>query len=279
MFIDPKRIPHTGNPLIDVGHERLALVINEAYDAWQMGKVQQDWLEILDSFLEMLAAHFLEEETLAEQRGYAKTSSLHQSHEYYLGQLKSLARLVRENDPGAPAAADLFNHFDRLIYEHELVDDQELWDVFQPGQSNLGENEKLIVWEKSFLVGNDDIDRQHQSLVIMLNHLHRLIVKRSDLAEIVALLKEVRVHVAWHFGFEESVMKASAYHGLQSHHALHAHLLLDLDQVIRDVASRRYEELEELLENYLKYWLLDHILHVDMALGKELARQQDMSGA
>ncbi|TAN56175.1 MAG: hypothetical protein EPN26_04230, partial [Rhodospirillales bacterium] len=171
--------------------------------------------------------------------------------------------------------ADLFTHFDRLLYEHELLDDQELWEIFRKADHPQLESDPLIAWSDDFLVGEENVDRQHQTLVKMLNELHDKIVRRCRLDEIVTLLGNVRHHVEWHFKFEESLMAKNHIRELASHATLHHHLLADLDGVVRDVASRRYEELEGLLENYLKYWLLDHIAHVDKGMGIELAKKRD----
>ncbi|MBF0268771.1 MAG: hemerythrin family protein [Alphaproteobacteria bacterium] len=131
---------------------------------------------------------------------------------------------------------------------------------------------QLIEWDDSLLVGEPTIDDQHRILADQLNLLHASLISRTQLDEVVALLKAVLQHIEIHFAYEERLMTAIGYKNMNSHLALHAHLLEDLRSVIRDVASRRYEELEELLENYLKFWLLDHIQHVDKPLGQELKK-------
>ncbi|CAA6604796.1 putative hemerythrin-like, metal-binding (MHR) protein (Bacteriohemerythrin) [Rhodospirillaceae bacterium LM-1] len=130
----------------------------------------------------------------------------------------------------------------------------------------------LIEWDDSLLVGETTIDEQHKLLAEQLNRLHASLVHHAQLEEVVALLKAVLQHIEIHFAYEERLMTSIGYKNMNSHLALHAHLLEDLRSVIRDVASRRYEELEEMLENYLKFWLLDHIQHVDKPLGLELKK-------
>jgi hemerythrin len=274
MFIDPKRIPNTGNPLIDAGHERLAHLANEAYGAWQSGLEAEFWLGLLEDFVAMIDAHFREEEQLVSGLDSNRLEQLRAMHVSLLSQLRESLGQLRQKGPEAAGPVDLFNLIDHLLYEHELGEDQILWDARQLDAPARNARESLIVWDDSFLVGEPHIDQQHQALAEALNHLHDEITQRNDLARIVALLKGARQHIEWHFAYEEKLMAENSLHGRESHRALHQHLLEDLDQVIRDVAQRRYEELEELLENYLKYWLLDHILHVDKALGRELAKKR-----
>ncbi|MBF0356911.1 MAG: hypothetical protein HQL43_16920 [Alphaproteobacteria bacterium] len=271
MFIDPKRIPHTGSPPIDAEHERLALIMNEAYELWRSGEEDSIWQGVLLTFLDMLEAHFKEEEDLATKLGYARTDELAAAHGHYRERLHQLLDQLLHGQTGAPTPSDLFNCFDRLIYEHELMDDQGLRDVFKQDHHAQVSGAPLIVWNDSLLVGNEEIDRQHETLVRMLNNLHHMIEKRCALDEIVVLLGDIRRHISWHFGFEDKLMVNYHIKSHASHAALHHHLLEDLDGVVQDVALRRYEELEGLLENYLKFWLLDHILHVDMAMGRDLA--------
>ncbi len=275
MFIDPKRIPPTGSLQIDAEHERLALVINEAYDLWSSGEEAALWLDVLETFLDMLVVHFKDEEETAASLGYGDVGELRAAHEHYSDLLRDFVSQCRRGEANALSPADLFTHFDRLLYEHELMDDQGLWEIFKKSEHRQIEGEPLIAWSDAFLVGEENVDRQHQTLVKMLNELHDKIVRRCSLDEIVTLLGNVRHHVEWHFKFEESLMAKNHIRELASHATLHHHLLADLDGVVHDVASRRYEELEGLLANYLKYWLLDHIAHVDVGMGQELAKKRD----
>ena len=54
--------------------------------------------------------------------------------------------------------------------------------------------------------------------------------------------------------------------GYEGHKILHDNLLQEVVQVAQDFESGKFDRMEDLLENFLKYWLLDHIRHVDVKL-------------
>jgi hemerythrin len=268
MFIDCKRIPRTGNPLVDAAHGRLAQLVNEAYDSW-LSEHNHAWVRHIASLRSMIAEHFREEEALVAHVDPQKAVQLKEIHLGYLDKLKQL-----DSSADAASPVDFFTFFEKLLFEHELEEDRLLWETKKaPPRANVSAL-PLIAWSDDLLVGESNIDLQHQALAAQLNHLSEQLAQKPGVDEIAASLNDILRHIEGHFAYEERLMAGQKLRGQESHAALHRHLLEDLQNVIRDVGQRRYEELEDLLENYLKYWLLDHILHVDKAIGRELAARQ-----
>ena len=270
MFIDPKRIPATGSPLLDRAHERLAHVVNRAYEQWRDGQPHHVYMDTLAEFMEMLEDHFREEVQIIRAAGFDRVEEHMGIHAELTKRLKGLlADLAAEKtDVGVP---DAFTFIDRILYEHEFLDDQEFWGCFQKGvEAGVEPNEPLLAWSDELSIGDHDIDRQHQALVKLLNRLRQALESRAPAEEIAAQLGEIKRHTEWHFRYEEGLMDEHDLKGADAHKMLHESLLADLDDVVADFSGGKYDQLEDLLQNYLKFWLLDHITHVDRGLGRTL---------
>lgn len=266
MFINPKRIPETGSPVLDAAHVRLAQVVNRAYDQWKAGESLEAVNETLDQFLEMVGAHFGEEEALIRDAGYPDWQKHQETHRAFLATLKDICDRMRDPDRASGEMVETFTFIDRLLYEHEFLDDQEFWETFRHEKHVLAMHEPLIAWSDEAKIGHAEIDRQHETLVKLLNRLHVEIEQGCDREEVMAQLVEIMEHTKWHFAYEERYMLENSLKGYEGHKILHDNLLQEVVQVAQDFEVGRFDRMEDLLENFLKYWLLDHIRHVDVKL-------------
>lgn len=119
-----------------------------------------------------------------------------------------------------------------------------------------------IKWTDSFSVGVEEMDNQHRKLVAMIN---RLIDEQQVLTEpatIAELLTAMTDYAREHFRAEEYLMAEYGYENLdrqvQSHEAFIEKTISFMNaEVGPNILSRA------LLE-YLKSWLVGHILNEDM---------------
>lgn len=127
-------------------------------------------------------------------------------------------------------------------------------------------------WSDSFSVGNEEIDRQHQTVIQLINQLHRVVVQRNEADTIDAVLGELDTmssvidelihYSSIHFAAEESVMLEKGYPGYESHKETHLEFtnrVLDFSRAFREGHPLRSEEI--LL--FIRSWWQDHILGVD----------------
>lgn len=129
----------------------------------------------------------------------------------------------------------------------------------------------LFTWDESFRVGVEEVDRQHQRLVDLVNELHREMSKRRGLAVLERVLNSLVDYTEKHFAYEERLMRESAYPGFSQHKAGHD----ELTRRVREMQSRFLSGdntlLAELL-NFLSEWLIQHIKGSDRAFGPHLNR-------
>lgn len=122
----------------------------------------------------------------------------------------------------------------------------------------------LIQWDKSrFTVHVAEFDEDHRELVHLLNDLHsamksgqgRDVIRGPRLSE---LLERKRLH----FSAEEAWLQRQGYPGLESHRQEHQRAHARVAEFQNRIHSRDVVVSVELLE-FLRAWLVDHILTVD----------------
>ncbi|MCL2022045.1 MAG: bacteriohemerythrin [Betaproteobacteria bacterium] len=122
----------------------------------------------------------------------------------------------------------------------------------------------FMPWSEQFVLGIESIDRQHQWLVEAANTLHDQIeLEQPDDAAMREILEGLADYTVNHFILEEDLFNRLGYPEAEEHKKEHdafthkiIHLLLDFEKgeaVTKDALE------------FLKPWLLHHILVVDKA--------------
>lgn len=263
-FIDPLLIPPTGNSRIDAGHQELAERINALYEKWQNGVAGRALCDDLERLVRAIGRHFIEEEAIVREQGFDDRAAHSARHKVLLKELTQEIRKIP--DAGAEQVINVFRMIDMLIYEHEVLDDQEYWELFGGQSENTPARpapELVLQWSESFATGLEAVDRDHRLLIALLNHLHDILARGASHEQVGRVLRKVLEHTESHFAWEEAYIAQNGFPGLDTHRLLHQDLLKDLHQLLQDHANGRFDSLDDLLFNYLKYWLVDHIVHVD----------------
>jgi len=202
-FVDTRKIPLVGQPTIDRGHLELADHVNGLYDRWVGGAPPGSMVDALRAFLTRAGCHFREEEALLAAAGFA---GLDRHRAVHADLARNLTALVDRAEAVASGAADgagttesgtmvdLFSAADTLIYEHEILEDQDFRAVFVgPGRGCDLEAGPLLAWRRSQSTGLLETDAHHRRLVVLLNQLHHLVCLGVSPREVDDLL-----HVFFH---------------------------------------------------------------------------------
>ncbi len=119
---------------------------------------------------------------------------------------------------------------------------------------------EFFIWEQRLNTGIDIIDTQHRAIAGYINDLHAAI--ESPHKEMVGeTLIRLLDYTSEHLTFEEQLMEAADYPGLEGHRATHGHFSRRIDRYFR----HHYEgkAIATPLISELKLWLTTHILHED----------------
>jgi hemerythrin len=270
-FIDPAQIFPVGHPVIDKAHAELVERTNRLYELWQLQQPAEHLAIEAMLLLRAFGRHFAEEEALVESLGFTDIEAHRQRHQDLLADITGKVRsLCDKVAPGAQTIVDVFSAIDQLLYEHEIIDDQEFWYLFPDGDTPPPMDGAILSMDEVLTTGMATLDQQHQDLVVLVNRLGRLLAIQAPQAVIVSVLNEILSQTIVHFAQEEEL---SAAHQLADHRA-HAFMHRDLVQTLQEMI-RRYEQgtfdgFEDVFRRYLKFWLIDHIVHVDTPMAQAL---------
>ena len=119
-------------------------------------------------------------------------------------------------------------------------------------------------WSDRFSVNLEEMDRQHRKFFEMLNRLQEY-NRRSerDPAFLDELFRDLAAYVLTHFADEEALLEQTGYGGLdlqKRQHAFFKEQLIELRK--KHLAGER--RLPESVLDFLRDWLLNHILEIDM---------------
>lgn len=121
----------------------------------------------------------------------------------------------------------------------------------------------IINWKNEYSVGVAEMDGQHKKLITMIN---RLIADQNSLTDpktIAELLTEMTDYAQVHFRAEEYLMAEYGYEHKSQHEKQHQ-TFMDETMAFCAASDIGPNILSVALLEYLKTWLVNHILEEDM---------------
>ena len=129
----------------------------------------------------------------------------------------------------------------------------------------------LMEWSSALSVGHAEIDRQHKTLIEIANRLNAAMHEGHGKEMLGSILSELVNYTVEHFAFEERLMDKHGYGGRQEHAAEHRKLIADVGRFKQQFENGNGGISIELM-SFLRDWLVNHILKVDKALARDLAK-------
>ncbi len=120
-----------------------------------------------------------------------------------------------------------------------------------------------IQWSGEFETGNEQIDTQHQHLVEIVNKFDSALQKGKGRRVMGEILRDLVGYTQEHFTCEEAIMAEAEYSQLKLHQAQHRQLLAKVERFQFDFSQGK--RLSRDMQEFLKYWLMNHIRVDDMA--------------
>lgn len=121
-------------------------------------------------------------------------------------------------------------------------------------------------WNESFSVGVDEIDAQHRKLVEMLGNLLEEMKSGRGKAVMAKTIEEMLDYAKEHFATEDKYMKLYKYPESNSHRREHEKFVETARSFYESYLNGSLTAID--LMNFLKNWLVEHILGSDKKLGK-----------
>lgn len=120
----------------------------------------------------------------------------------------------------------------------------------------------LIEWTRDLSVEIDALDDQHRQLVDIVNQYDDAIRRELEPRQINEVLNDLIGYTQEHFGYEENLLAEAHYPELRHHQDLHRQFLQKIERFQFDFVQGDTKVLQEIRE-YLKYWLISHIVMDD----------------
>jgi hemerythrin len=149
-------------------------------------------------------------------------------------------------------------------------------DGSEGGYTETHSEADFIKLPKEFRTGIKTIDKQHQQLVDMVNHLGRIreaafenpTNRKAATRQVVA---EMLSYSISHFAFEEALMQDANYAFFESHKQAHALFVIRANEY-----EQRFKAGEDIIDELfdtLNRWLFNHIRNDDMAYAPALKKK------
>jgi len=123
----------------------------------------------------------------------------------------------------------------------------------------------FLQWSEAFEVSIPKVDAEHRHLVAIVNSFHQVYRSGAARERVFPVLNLLVQYVEVHFQSEESLMAAGKYPDLLKHRREHDKLTDQIFELAQKYEAGDAEITYEVME-FLKTWLLDHILQMDKKL-------------
>ncbi|MEA3450388.1 MAG: bacteriohemerythrin [Bacteroidota bacterium] len=130
---------------------------------------------------------------------------------------------------------------------------------------------KLIEWSSIFEI-SPKIDEQHQKLCDILNELHDFYINNTKTYKISKTLQELQEYTIYHFNTEEELFRKHKYSKALEHIKEHRFFIAKIDKFIEQYKKNDSMLTYDMLE-FLKDWIISHILNSDKEYKKEIYKK------
>ncbi|MFA7278902.1 MAG: bacteriohemerythrin [Sterolibacterium sp.] len=136
--------------------------------------------------------------------------------------------------------------------------------------------EDRLIFDSRYVVGIEQVDREHQKLFELASKIYDnlaldVILPMKDIKAAIAELVE---YTKVHFASEEALMAANVYPGLPEHRELHAYLIYRIKEFEKSVEDGEQITPVDAYE-FLCGWLGDHIQASDRNFGEYFSRNAE----
>lgn len=119
----------------------------------------------------------------------------------------------------------------------------------------------LIPWGPSYMIGIKVVDQQHKVLVDLINKLHKTRMHGEDIKEMGAIFDELIAYTQTHFSDEEVLQQKAGYPDYANHKQIHIKFVQKMRDFGDDLKTGKLQAAD--LMRFLSDWLISHIQRID----------------
>lgn len=124
-----------------------------------------------------------------------------------------------------------------------------------------------LEWSDQYSLGHARIDHQHQQLFELLATLEQALYNGDGHTQIVNALIALTDYSQLHFHEEEQLMERIDYPAIAEHKQQHLTFMVEVGSLMQDLEAGKPVLTIELIQ-FLKRWLMQHILTTDKKIGE-----------
>ena len=130
----------------------------------------------------------------------------------------------------------------------------------------------LLSWIEDYSIGVPEVDVEHRYLFDLINEFHDQYFAGAEHPNILRVLNRLIAYAEKHFQHEEELMTRIGYPHLDTQHKMHEALVMDIF-ALNERLSSGIETVSGETLNFLKAWLVNHIVREDMGIGDFMRRK------
>jgi len=127
----------------------------------------------------------------------------------------------------------------------------------------------VITWKECYETKIISLDKEHQRLVELINQLYEAIRQKRSEEVMLPIFDQLLDYTKQHFAHEEEVLEEYSYPDLEQQREQHRKLTEQVSVYRQQLASENMPEAKEIM-NFLRTWLLQHIVEYDLQYGPYL---------
>ena len=136
-----------------------------------------------------------------------------------------------------------------------------------------------LTWNDSLLTGVDEIDRQHRSLIDIINEANAKLADNPSKQLVADTIFDLLAYAAYHFETEERLMSKHGYASecpveAETHRSEHRAFAAKVKEVRAELQRGVWITREDLL-TFLNQWVVNHVLTIDKHLGQFISSKQN----
>lgn len=121
----------------------------------------------------------------------------------------------------------------------------------------------FIVWKDELSVSSPVLDNQHMRLFSIINNLHHAMQQGLQQRQMLEVIEMLRRYAVTHFVYEEKLLHQRGFPNIEQHRQAHHIFVQRVDAFELQLQTEQGDLSFEVL-TFLRLWLINHILHMDM---------------